>query len=62
MKSKLQELEDRIGALTTDATSDSLDAIVDVLADMVTEMKRIDGAVSRAAETASCLANGIQPD
>jgi hypothetical protein len=62
MKDPLTELENRIGALRTDPTTESLDEIVDVLQAIVTELKRIDGMAYRAANTASCLANGIQPD
>jgi hypothetical protein len=50
MKDPLTELENRIGALRTDPTTESLDEIVDVLQAIVTELKRI------------CFVNSLRPD
>jgi len=58
MSAKLDELYDRLENLR-DGDFAELSTIVIQLLD---EVRRIDSASSRAANVASCLANGIQPD
>lgn len=60
----LDRLEDRLNNLHIEQNYVSADflELSNIVAGLIDEVKRIDAQASRAANTASCLANGIQPD
>lgn len=64
-----REICDRLDAIRDSAnTREDTDcrneviALCEVIGNLVGELRNIDIATKRAANTASCLANGIQPD
>lgn len=65
-KDKLKEIYDRIQTFEVESAPDKcgndIQGVLDIMADLVTELRRLEGALNRTANVASCLANGIQPD
>ncbi len=61
---KLKELHDRIQTFQVEEHYEPGDLIqvLNILGDLVTEVRRMDGQLFRASNTAACLANGTQPD
>ena len=69
MNARLNDAQDRINRLKIEMTPGTVLAISNILEEIIIEMKAIDarleqaeGTARFAANTASCLANGIQPD
>jgi hypothetical protein len=68
MKSILRQIEslrDEINCTDTTNTSAILDRVsvlADIVGDIVVEIQEMKEATARAANVASCLANGIKPD
>jgi hypothetical protein len=64
VSAKLKGLQDRIAVFEVEQHYEPGDLIqvLQFLDGLVGEVRRIDAGLSRAANTASCLANGIQPD
>lgn len=58
----LEELRERIDRVGLDATAANMDRILTILDALVQHVERIDRTAQHANNTASCLANGIQPD
>ncbi len=62
MKTDLEAINDRIENLKCEPTNESMLEIANILSAIVRELHRIDHRLSRTANIASCLANGIEPD
>ena len=61
MKS-LNEVSDMIAGAYIDPSRDNICYILTILGEIVDNMRRIEKLAKSANNTASCLANGIQPD
>lgn len=58
----LEELRERIDHVGLEPTDANMDRILTILGALVEHVERIDRTAQKANNTASCLANGIQPD
>jgi len=62
MNSKLDEIYDRIQALHIDPFGQDIRQVLEIMLELVAEVKRLDSELKHTANIASCFANGIQPD
>lgn len=58
----LDEVRNMLDHIQDTPTEETIDRICSVLGQLIEHVERIDKAASKANNTASCLANGIQPD
>ncbi len=58
----LDRLRDNIENMRCEATDKAVLTLANTLAQLIEEVQRIDVIACRASDTASSLANGIQPD
>lgn len=56
------EIESAYPSANTSAAGNDIQGILNIMADLVDELRNIEAGNKRSADMASCLANGIKPD
>jgi hypothetical protein len=58
----IREIRDMIDNSSTEPSRHSIDHLLNIIVELVEHIEKCENTAKRASNTASCLANGIQPD